>query len=113
MDLSFYYCYGSFYRRDYCCAKITSHGITLAEQRFLAATNDRNIHGYVGLITAYCLWWEAAGCALAWNWNEWCRNMRLMWHKRAHQHLVILYHVFLYADPDFLSRLANLGGGQC
>ena len=32
-----------------------------------------------------------------WNWNEWCRNMRLKWRLRAQQHLVILSHVFITA----------------
>lgn len=43
-----------------------------------------------------------------WNWNEWCRNTRLKWRLRAHQHLVILSHVFIAADTGVLSRLAHI-----
>lgn len=42
-----------------------------------------------------------------WNWNEWCRNMRLKWRLRAQQHLVILSHVFITADTGLLDRLAH------
>lgn len=47
-----------------------------------------------------------------WNWNEWCRNMRLKWRLRAHQHLVILSHVFIAADTGLLSRLAHTQEGD-
>lgn len=47
-----------------------------------------------------------------WNWNEWCRNMRLMWRLRAQQHLVILSHVFIAADTGLLSRLAQTQEGE-
>lgn len=47
-----------------------------------------------------------------WNWNEWCRNMRLKWRLRAQQHLVILSHVFITADTGLLGRLANTQEGE-
>lgn len=47
-----------------------------------------------------------------WNWNEWCRNTRLKWRLRAHQHLVILSHVFIAADTGLLSRLAHTQEGD-
>jgi hypothetical protein len=47
-----------------------------------------------------------------WNWNEWCRNMRLKWRLRAQQHLVILSHVFITADTGLLGRLANTQEGN-
>jgi len=43
-----------------------------------------------------------------WNWNEWCRNMRLKWRLRAQEHLVILSHVFITADTGLLARLAHV-----
>jgi H+/Cl- antiporter ClcA len=61
----------------------------------------RTIFGILVAIAAYCFWWESQA-TLKWNWNEWCRNMRLMWHRRAQQHLVILHHVLLCADSDLL-----------
>lgn len=47
-----------------------------------------------------------------WNWNEWCRNTRLKWRLRAHQHLVILSHVFIAADTGLLSRLSHTQEGD-
>ncbi|MCU8667273.1 hypothetical protein OE202_23800, partial [Klebsiella pneumoniae] len=47
-----------------------------------------------------------------WNWNEWCRNMRLKWRLHAQQHLVILSHVFITADTGLLGRLANTQEGE-
>ncbi|EML2676884.1 MULTISPECIES: hypothetical protein [Klebsiella] len=47
-----------------------------------------------------------------WNWNEWCRNMRLKWRLRAQQHLVILSHVFITADTGLLARLAHTQEGE-
>ncbi|EMB4323193.1 hypothetical protein RJ492_002718 [Pluralibacter gergoviae] len=51
-----------------------------------------------------------------WNWNAWCRNMRLRWRLRwrlrAHQHLAILGHVFAAADVGLLSRLAHTQEGD-
>lgn len=57
-------------------------------------------------IALYSFLWEALAIR-AWNWNEWCRNTRLEWRLRAHQHLVILSHVFMTADTGLLSRLAH------
>ncbi len=67
--------------------------------------------GISAAIAAYSFCWET--CAIrAWNWNEWCRNMRLKWRLRAHQHLVILNHVFIAADTGLLSRLAHIQEGE-
>lgn len=63
--------------------------------------------GISAAIAVYSLWWEALAIRV-WNWNEWCRNMRLKWRLRAHQHLVILSHVFIAADTGVLSRLAHI-----
>ena len=38
--------------------------------------------------------------------------MRLKWRLRAHQHLVILNHVFIAADTGLLSRLAHIQEGE-
>jgi hypothetical protein len=40
-------------------------------------------------IAVYSFWWEMQATRV-WNWNEWCRGMRLMWCRRAHQNIVIL-----------------------
>lgn len=69
---------------------------------------------FAGISTAiavYSLWWETLAIRV-WNWNEWCRNMRLKWRLRAHQHLVILSHVFIAADTSLLSRLAHTQEGE-
>lgn len=63
--------------------------------------------GISAAIAVYSLWWETLAIRV-WNWNEWCRNMRLKWRLRAHQHLVILSHVFITADTGLLSRLAHM-----
>lgn len=63
--------------------------------------------GISAAIAVYSLWWETLAIRV-WNWNEWCRNMRLKWRLRAHQHLVILSHVFIAADAGLLSRLAHI-----
>jgi hypothetical protein len=55
--------------------------------------------------------WETLAIRV-WNWNEWCRNMRLKWRLRAHQHLVILSHVFIAADMGLLPRLAHTQEGE-
>lgn len=65
------------------------------------------VAGISAAIAVYSLWWEALAIRV-WNWNEWCRNMRLKWRLRAHQHLVILSHVFIAADTGLLSRLAHI-----
>lgn len=57
-------------------------------------------------IAVYSFWWEMQATRV-WNWNEWCRGMRLMWRRRAHQHLVILSHVFISSDKGLLARLAH------
>ena len=62
--------------------------------------------GISAAIAVYSFWWEIQAIRV-WNWNEWCRSMRLMWRRRAHQHLVILRHVFISADKGLLARLAH------
>ncbi|KGT95505.1 hypothetical protein NG99_03065 [Erwinia typographi] len=62
--------------------------------------------GITAAITVYSFWCEVLATRV-WNWNEWCRNMRLAWRIRAHQHLAILSHVFITAEPGLLSRLAH------
>ena len=62
--------------------------------------------GISASIAVYSFWWETLAIRV-WNWNEWCRNTRLKWRLRAHQHHFILSHVFIAADMNLLSRLAH------
>ncbi|MFP1722309.1 hypothetical protein [Lonsdalea quercina] len=67
--------------------------------------------GISAAIAVYSFCWETLAIRV-WNWNEWCRNTRLKWRLRAHQHLVILSHVFIAADTGLLSRLAHTQEGD-
>lgn len=71
----------------------------------------RTFAGISVAIAVYSFWWETLAIRV-WNWNEWCRSMRLMWRRRANQHLVILSHVFMPADTGLLSRLAHTQVGE-
>lgn len=62
--------------------------------------------GISAAIAVYSFWWETLAFRV-WNWNEWCRSMRQIWQKRAHQHLIILSHIFISADSMLLSRLVH------
>ncbi|WP_029686227.1 hypothetical protein [Tatumella saanichensis] len=62
-------------------------------------------------IALYSFWRETLAIGV-WNWNEWCRNTRLKWRIRAHQHHVILSHVFIAADTGWLPRLAHTQEGD-
>ncbi|MTD42495.1 hypothetical protein GIX45_28475 [Erwinia sp. CPCC 100877] len=66
--------------------------------------------GISAAVTVYSFWWETLATRV-WNWNEWRRNMRLMWRIRAHQHFVILHHVFISADMGLLPRIAHTEEG--
>ena len=66
--------------------------------------------GIWAVIAIYSFCWETLATRV-WNWNEWCRNMRLKWRLRAQQHLVILSHVFITADTGLLARLAHTQEG--
>lgn len=67
--------------------------------------------GISAAIAIYSFCWETLAIRV-WNWNEWCRDTRLKWRLRAHQHLVILSHVFIAADTGLLSRLAHTQEGE-
>lgn len=67
--------------------------------------------GIAAVIAVYSFCQETMAIRV-WNWNEWCRNTRLMWRLRAQQHLVILSHVFIAADTGLLSRLAHTQEGD-
>lgn len=67
--------------------------------------------GILAAIAVYSFWWETLAIRV-WNWNEWCRSTRLKWRLRAHQHLVILSHVFIAADTGLLSRLTHTQEGE-
>lgn len=67
--------------------------------------------GISAVIAIYSFCWETQAIRV-WNWNEWCRNTHLKWRLRAHQHLVILNHVFIAADTGLLSRLAHSQEGD-
>lgn len=71
----------------------------------------RTFVGISAVITIYTFCQEMLAIRV-WNWNEWCRNTRLKWRLRAHQHLVILSHVFIAADTGLLSRLAHTQEGD-
>lgn len=71
----------------------------------------RTFAGISASIAVYSFWGEMQAIRV-WNWNEWCRNTRLKWRLRAHQHLVILSHVFIAADMNLLSRLAHTQEGD-
>ena len=62
--------------------------------------------GILAAITVYSFCQEMLAIRV-WNWNEWCRNMRLAWRLRAQQHLALLSHFFITADPGLLSRLTH------
>ncbi|MGK3144622.1 hypothetical protein [Pantoea sp. C2G6] len=64
--------------------------------------------GIWAVIAIYSFWWEVQA-TWTWNWNEWCRTMRVIWRRRAQQHLVISRHVLISADPGLLPRLAHAG----
>lgn len=57
-------------------------------------------------ITLYLLWWETQSFGV-WNWNGWRQNMHLAWRREAHQHLCVVRHVTLTADPQLFTRLAG------
>ena len=67
--------------------------------------------GISAVITVYSFCWELLAIRV-WNWNEWCRSTRLKWRLRAHQHLVILNHVFITADTELLARIAHTQKGE-
>lgn len=67
--------------------------------------------GISAAIAVYSICWETMAIRV-WNWNEWCRNTRLKWRLRAHQHLVLLSHVFIAADTGLLARLAHTQEGE-
>ncbi|AIR62101.1 hypothetical protein LH23_15995 [Cedecea neteri] len=67
--------------------------------------------GISATIAVYSFCWEMLAIRV-WNWNEWCRDMRLKWRLRAHQHLVILSHFFIAANTGMLSRLAHTSEGE-
>jgi len=63
----------------------------------------------VGISTAialYLLWWEARSYWV-YNWNNWRQDTRLAWQYYAHQHLCVVRHAVLTADPQLLPRLAG------
>lgn len=62
-------------------------------------------------IAIYSFWWEILATRF-WVWNEWRRNMHLLWLRHAHQHLVILRHIFISADVELLPRLAHTQDGE-
>lgn len=57
-------------------------------------------------ITLYLLWWEIQSYWVS-NWNNWRRNSHLAWQYRAHQHLCVVRHALLTADPQLLPRLVG------
>ncbi|MBN4832546.1 hypothetical protein [Enterobacter hormaechei] len=62
--------------------------------------------GVTTAITFYLLWWEIQ-LFLVCNWNNWRRNMHLAWQHQAHQHLCVVRHAVLTADPQLLPHLAG------
>jgi hypothetical protein len=94
-----------------CCTEITDDRVTFIEQWGLVATDGLDICGHFGSHRGLQFCWETRAIRV-WNWNEWCRNMRLKWRLRAHQHLVILSHVFIAADMGLLPRLAHTQEGE-
>ncbi|WAH53088.1 hypothetical protein LMA04_03280 [Pseudescherichia vulneris] len=57
-------------------------------------------------ITLYLLWWEIHSYWVS-NWNNWRRSSHLAWHYHAHQHLCVVRHTVLTADPQLFPRLAG------
>lgn len=91
--------------------KLPATGLPSLSSGYWLPLTIRTILGILVAIAIYCFWCESL-TTLSWNWNEWCRNMRLMWHRRAQQHLVILRHVLLSADTGLLPRLAHAEEGE-
>jgi len=91
--------------------KSPSDGLPSLDSGYWLPLTIRTFSGISLAITVYSFWWETLAMRV-WNWNEWCRSMRLMWRRRANQHLVIISHVFISADTGLLSRLANTQGAD-
>lgn len=62
--------------------------------------------GIATAITLYLLWWETQSYWVC-NWNNWRQGTRLAWQYHAHQHLCVVRHAILTADPQLLPRLAG------
>lgn len=84
--------------------------LTLSSGAWLTLTTQ-TFAGISAAIAVYTFGQEMLAIRV-WNWNEWCRNMRLKWRLRAQQHLVILNHVFITADTGLLARLAHTQEGE-
>jgi len=91
--------------------KSPSTGLPSLSSGYWLPLTARTFAGIFAAIAIYSFWWETLAIGV-WNWNEWCRNTRLKWRLRAHQHHVILSHVFIAADTGLLSRLAHTQGGD-
>ncbi|POT57060.1 hypothetical protein C3432_16975 [Citrobacter amalonaticus] len=86
--------------------KLPTTGLPSLSSGYWLPLTIRTFTGISAAIAVYSFWWETLAIRV-WNWNEWCRSMRLMWRRRAHQHLVILRHVCISADTALLPRLAH------
>ncbi|MCW0310166.1 hypothetical protein [Pantoea ananatis] len=91
--------------------KSPTTGLPMLSSGYWLPLTTRTFAGISAAIAIYSFWWETLAVR-AWNWNEWCRSTRLKWRLRAHQHLVILSHVFIAADTGLLSRLAHTQEGD-
>ena len=91
--------------------KLPTTGLPSLSSGYWLPLTIRTFTGISAAIAVYSFWWETLAIRV-WNWNEWCRCMRLKWRLRAHQHLVILSHVFITANTNLLSRLAHTQAGD-
>ncbi|WP_313488381.1 hypothetical protein [Pseudescherichia sp.] len=78
---------------------------TLASGYWLPLT-AYTLTGIAIAIALYLLWWETQSYRVS-NWNNWRGGTHLAWKYHAHQHLCVVRHALLTADPQLLSRLAG------
>lgn len=86
--------------------KSPTEGLSSLSSGYWLPLTTMTFVGISTVIAIYSFCWETLATRV-WNWNEWCRNMRLTWRLHAHQHLAILSHVFIIADHGLRPRIAH------
>ncbi|MCX3081840.1 hypothetical protein N2K17_12670 [Klebsiella michiganensis] len=81
-------------------------GLPALESGYWLPLTGYTASGIMIAIIFYSLSWEIR-TFLVRNWNNWRRNMHLAWQYQAHQHLCVVQHVMLTADPQLLFRLSG------
>lgn len=86
-------------------------GLPALESGYWLPLTGYTASGIMIAITFYSLSWEIR-TFLVRNWNNWRRNMHLAWQYQAHQHLCVVQHVMLTADPAYRRRVTAGGAGS-